>query len=379
MKKLMHCGLSVALLGFAGASQAQSSVTLYGIIDTGLTYANNAGGHSNFQQASGVVTGNRWGLLGSEDLGHGLKAIFNLENGFNLSNGKLAQNGREFGRNAFVGLSDSHLGTVTLGRQYLVNYVAPLSLNSTFSGGGVATHPYDNDNLDNYVRNDNAVKYQSANYGGLVFGAEYGFSNQAGGFANGRVYSVGASYASGGLTAAAGYFQINNGGTTTNPASAVANGDSTFNAARQRTWSAGANYSFGPAIVGLVFAQTQLAGATSISSTAAGTAGNLPLSDRSARFTNYELNTRYSFTPQFTLSGAYTFTDAHLDGVDPKYQQITVQADYALSKRTDVYVEGAFQHVGDVGHSGITARIMSVSASSTTSQVLATVGIRHRF
>jgi GBP family porin len=99
----------------------------------------------------------------------------------------------------------------------------------------------------------------------------------------------------------------------------------------------------------------------------------------SGRFTNYELNGRYAFTPAWTGSGADTFTDARLNGASPKYNQLTLQTDYALSKRTDVYAEAAYQHVGSTGNPGVTAHIVGVSASSTDTQVVGTVGIRHRF
>ncbi|MEC5406336.1 porin [Paraburkholderia sp. MPAMCS5] len=381
MNKFVLSGLSLALAGGAGVAHAQSSVTLYGLIDTGLTYTSNSGGSRNFQQASGVLNGNRWGLRGSEDLGNGLKAVFVLENGFNLSNGKLGQNSREFGRQAFIGLASDQFGTVTLGRQYdsVVDYLGPLALNGTQYGGTLASHPYDNDNLNNSVRINNAVKFQSVDYAGFKFGALYGFSNAAGSFANSRAYSVGASYAFGGLKAAAGYLQINGGGSSTNTSGAVASGDSTFTAARQRTYGAGLSYAFGPANVGLVVTQTQLNGATAISSSASGASSGLALAGGSARFTNYEVNGRYALTPAVSVSGAYTFTDARLDGVSPKYDQFTLQTDYALSKRTDVYAEAAYQHVGSTGNSGITADIVGVSASSTSSQVVGTIGIRHRF
>jgi general bacterial porin, GBP family len=381
MKKFALSSLSLTLLGAAGAAHAQSSVTLYGLIDTGLTYTSNSGGHSNIQQASGILNGNRWGLRGSEELGGGLQAIFVLESGFNLSTGKMGQNSREFGRQAFVGLSSNQFGTVTLGRQYdnVVDYLGPLALNGTQYGGTLASHPYDNDNLNNSVRINNAVKFQSVNYGGVKFGALYGFSNAAGSFADSRAYSVGASYVFGGLKVAAGYLQLNGGGSSTNTGGAVSSGDSTFNAGRQRTYGAGVNYAFGAANVGLVLTQTQLNNATSIGTSAAGTSSALALTGGSARFTNYEVNGRYAFTPAWTLSGAYTFTDARLDGASPKYHQITLQSDYALSKRTDVYAEAAFQHVGSTGNSGITADIVGVSRSSTDSQVVGTVGIRHRF
>ena len=88
------------------AAHAQSSVTLYGIIDVGLEYVNNtsANGHSLVREQSGNLYGSRWGLKGEEDLGGGLTAFFLLENGFNINDGTLGQSGRLFGRRAYVGL-----------------------------------------------------------------------------------------------------------------------------------------------------------------------------------------------------------------------------------------------------------------------------------
>ncbi len=123
MKKSL---LALGVMGtFAGAAHAQNSVTLYGLIDAGITYTNNQSGSKNVQATSGQVNGSRWGLRGSEDLGGGLKAIFTLENGFNIDTGKFGQNGAEFGRQAFVGLSSNQYGAVTLGRQYdsVVDYL----------------------------------------------------------------------------------------------------------------------------------------------------------------------------------------------------------------------------------------------------------------
>src|ERR1700744_1973060 len=103
MKKSL---LALATLGaFAGAAHAQSSVTLYGIVDAGLQFVNNSGGHHLYQATSGNVQGSRWGLRGTEDLGGGLKAIFVLGNGFNIFSGKLGQGGDEFGPQAYVGLT----------------------------------------------------------------------------------------------------------------------------------------------------------------------------------------------------------------------------------------------------------------------------------
>jgi GBP family porin len=378
MKKSL---LALGVMGtFAGAAHAQNSVTLYGLIDAGITYTNNQSGSRNVQATSGQVNGSRWGLRGSEDLGGGLKAIFTLENGFNIDTGKFGQNGAEFGRQAFVGLSSNQYGAVTLGRQYdsVVDYLGPLALTGTQFGGTQAAHPFDNDNLDNSFRINNSVKYQSVNYGGLKVGGLYGFSNAAGGFADNRAYSLGTSYNYGPLNVAASYMQLNNGGSTLNTSGAVTT-DATFLAGRQRTYGAGVSYAFGAANVGFVFSQTHLDNATAIGASAAGSASNLTLTNGSARFTNYEVNGRYNFTPAWTLSGAYTFTDAKIDGVSPKYNQVTLQTAYALSKRTDVYLQGVYQHVSGTGDSGLTADINGLTASSTNSQVAATIGLRHRF
>ena len=243
--------LTAALLGvLASTAHAQSSVTLYGLIDVGITYTNSqltsSGGHSNVQLTSGAVDGSRWGLRGAEDLGGGLKAIFTLENGFNVNNGTFGQGGREFGRQAFVGLSSNDYGTVTLGRQYasMVDYVGPLALTGTQYGGTHFAHPFDNDNLNNNSFSiNNSVKYQSANYAGFRFGGLYGFSNDAGAFANNRAYSVGASYEWGPFNFAAGYLHLNNSATSQTAANFNSNGavtdGLTIVAARQQTWGAG--------------------------------------------------------------------------------------------------------------------------------------------
>jgi GBP family porin len=379
-KTLMVAALSGV---FATAAHAQSSVTLYGLIDAGLTYTNNQNGSHNFKMTSGSVNGSRWGLRGAEDLGGGLKAIFTLENGFSIANGTLGQGGREFGRQAFVGLSSTQYGSVTLGRQYdsVVDYLGPLALTGTQYGGTQFAHPFDNDNLDNSFRINNSVKYQSANYAGFKFGAQYGFSNQAAGFSNNRSYSVGASYNYGPLNIAAAYLQLNNdltAGVINNANGAVA-GDNTFNAGLQRTFGAGLNYSFGPATVGFVFTQTKLEDAASINGAAVGNTGNIALTNNYARFNNYELNGRYALTPALSLAGEYTYTDARLDGAKPSFHQFALQTAYSLSKRTDVYLQGEYVHAIDLGNTGLGAPITGVGMSSTPNQVSATVGIRHRF
>jgi len=370
---------------FAITAHAQSSVTLYGTLDAGLVFANNQGGHSNWQQGSGSVSNTYFGLRGSEDLGSGLHAIFTLESGFNLNNGNFNENNTIFNRQAFVGLQSNQYGTVTLGRQYdsVVDYLAPLSEAGAGYGNNLAAHPFDNDNLDNSFSVKNAVKYQSANYGGVKFGGLYGFSNDAGQFSNNRAWSAGASYGNGPLSVAAAYLQLNNSGSN-NVGGAISQGDGTaaIAAQQQRTYGAGLNYAYGPANVGLVYTHTQLDGITGVNvggTTLPGVAGT------NLHMDNYEVNGRYALTPAISLAAAYTFTDGKVSGSngsgDPKWQTASLQGDYSLSKRTDVYLEGVYQHAsGELGNFGANvASINTLSPSSTANQTVVAVGMRHRF
>ncbi|CAH2804412.1 MAG: Outer membrane porin [uncultured Caballeronia sp.] len=198
-----------------------------------------------------------------------------------------------------------------MGRQYdsVVDYLGPLALTGTQYGGTQFAHPFDNDNFDNSFRINNSVKYQSANYAGFKFGAQYGFSNQQAGFSNNRAYSVSASYNYGPLNIAA-YLQLNNDLSGEGAAAAISNangavsGDNTFVAGLQRTFGAGLNYAFGPATVGFVFTQTKLEDAVGITGGAISATNGVNFTSNYARFNNYELNGRYALTPALSLAGA---------------------------------------------------------------------------
>ncbi|MFX1737369.1 porin [Paraburkholderia sp. A1RI_3L] len=362
MKKSL---LSAAVLAaFCGVAHAQSSVTLYGVIDEGFNFTSNAGGERAYQLASGVLQGNRWGLKGSEDLGGGLKAIFQLENGFSLNSGALGQGQREFGRQAYVGLSSNTVGTITLGRQYdsMVDYVGPLTANGSW-GGTFFSHPLDNDNTNNSFRINNSVKYTSVNYGGFNFGGLYGFSNQPGSQKNNRAWSLGASYDNGPLKAAVAYLHLNRPGTT---AYGAVSDDATFAAGRQRVAGAGLNYTFGMVTLGGVFTYTNLNDTGALSSLI---------------FTNYEVNAKFALTPALSLGAMYDYTHVRA-GVQSAgvwkghWNQFGVMADYALSKRTDVYGQMVYQQ----GQGIALADIAGTSGpSSNDHQVVTRVGIRHKF
>lgn len=361
------------------AAHAQSSVTLYGLIDTGIVYTNNQGGSSVVQEQSSMLSNEVWGLKGSEDLGGNLHAIFRLENGFNIQNGKNTYSGTMFGRQAYVGLQSDNFGTLTLGRQYdsVVDVLGPMALANNGDGNNLAAHPFDNDNVDDSFYIDNSVKYVSPTYQGLQAEALYGFSNTAGGFSNNRAYSFGVTYSNGPINLAAAYLQLNNG--AFGSAGAISNNDFVnFPAERQRVMGVGGNYTFGPAVIGLLWTHTLF------DNTQPGANSVIMDSFDSLHFNNYEVNVHYSLTPAISLAGAYTFTQGAFAGstgsADPKWHQVTLMADYSFSKRTDVYVEGVYQHAyGATGTAFEGAYINGLSQSTKGNQVAATVGIRTRF
>ena len=142
-------------------------MTLYGLIDAGATYANHVStptGHGSlFRYADGVAQGSRWGIRGTEDLGSGLKAIFDLENGFSSADGPLGQGGALFGRQAWIGLDKSGTGSLTLGRQYSFSrdYVHNYAMGHETPDGNYAYHIKDVDQPTS-SRINNSIKFSSA-------------------------------------------------------------------------------------------------------------------------------------------------------------------------------------------------------------------------
>ena len=184
MKKSL---LALALLGaFTASAFAEPSVTLYGRIDTGLVYThknldNTAGSTDTFSMDSGVTTGSRWGLKGSEDIGNA-KVGFVLESGFNSDDGTSGQNNRLFGREAQVNISGAY-GTLYAGR---LGSIA--SDNGTLGYlGDVSAFPSAYGFVGNqqgstgtaYGRYDNTLAYETPTFGGLQGAIMYSFKGDA--------------------------------------------------------------------------------------------------------------------------------------------------------------------------------------------------------
>ncbi|CAI8695250.1 porin [Burkholderia sp. IT-111MI5] len=275
-------------------------------------------------------------------------------------------------------------GTVTVGRQFdsTLQLVQPFALGGTPFGGVAFAHPFDNDNLANYTRSNNAVKYSSPLLDGFRFGATYGFSNAAGGFADNRGYALAATYERGAFAFGTSYLAFDHEGNLP-PANAdgMEPAGAPFNAARQRTVSAAAAYTWGRLRISAIATRTRLDEATSINNVA-----DTPvvLHDADITFRNAEVNACYALTRRWTVAAAYTFTVASFDGPSgharPNWQQAGIIGIDALSPRTDAYAEALFQHANGLDGTGISgAQISNFSRASGANQLVLAVGMRHRF
>lgn len=390
--KIKSISAAVLLAACGAAHATASSVTLYGLVDYGVNYQSNSGGGRVIAGSSGIMQGSRWGFKGVEDLGGGLSAIFQLENGFDLGKGTALQGGTMFGRQAYVGLSSDRYGTLTLGRQYdsLVSFVET-RMNSANYGGGTTAHPGDLDNLNNSKRVNNSVKYTSPSIDGFTVGGVYGFGGQAGDFARNEIWSVGAGYEYGSFSAGAAFIDAHNPNqsyftsTPTNVAGATVNNMtaspiySGFASARSyQAVAAAARYEVGPATFGLVYSNVQFKdlGDTSSGSNPLGLTGT-------AKFNTGEFNLTYFWTHSLASEFVYSYT--HGSGTGPigssSYNTISLSLDYYLSKRTDVYVIGSTQFASGTDSTGRAARatLNALTASSTNRQTFVQLGMRHKF
>ncbi|KLU24801.1 porin [Caballeronia mineralivorans PML1(12)] len=372
---------------FSADALAQTSVTLYGVVDNAFSYASNQRGHSNFYMSQGNLQASKFGFLGSEDLGSGTKAIFRLESGFNSLNGAQSSAGLIFNRQAYVGLSNDTYGTFTLGRQYTPYFTMVGGLGPTgVLTGATGAHPGDLDALDTTLRFNNSITYASQNLAGLQFSAQYGLGGVPGSVANGSNFSAALRYDYKDFAAAAGYVKLKD--IVTSPAlgafainSPVNNGYASARSAQ--LIAAAARYNFNDLMVGVNYSNVQYAPGS----------GSLFASE--AVFNTYGVISTYRLTPAAIVGAGYSYTRASKsNGVsDPaRYHQISLEETYGLSKRTTIYALQAYQRaqgkalvaVGTTGTSIVDAVAVvgdsqNTSPSSGPSQFVGIVGIRHAF
>lgn len=329
------------------AAQAQTSTqTLYGLVDVTVRHANNVGanGASLNSMGDGLFTGSRLGFRGTEDLGGGLRALYTLEMGLDPSSGIALQStatgnygqaasasGRAFGRELWVGVGSSALGTLTLGRQYTLAHQA---------AGRI--QPQSNPNLDaitvfanhHIARQDNMVKYVKE-LGPVSLAGSVTLSE-----ALGRGSALSATYTSGPVDAVV-YGQN---------MSAATGGET------RKIRGAGLAYQFAPVLKGF--------------------AGYMTRSHEISAQRNKValIGASYNITPTLVLSAAYSEDRQNRFGTTASGTRQTtwLAADYFLSKRTDLYAE--------VDHNKLSGGyVLPAFMGSRGSQTGVTVGLRHRF
>lgn len=365
MKKHLFALSAVALC--ATAAHAQSTVTIYGIIDAGINYASSADAnhHSLVSMDSGVAQGSRIGFKGNEDLGGGNSAFFVLENGFNVDTGTAGQGGALFGRQALVGLQNKDIGSVSLGRQYdfMANMAFYATGGMTVAGSlgwglhmNAAAKASTGGPLDDRVsgnRTNNAVKFESATFSGFKVGAMYGFGENAGSTADGSTLSLMGSYKNGPFSSTLAYTDIKKNTVALTPA--------------ERIYGLGLSYAFDSFTPFILFTQAKNPDGT-------GTVTN--------KVSTVDVGATYNLTPALVLGGGYQYQKrADLNGSKVgNAQQVNASLDYFFSKRTDVYTAVAYGK-DDAYGAGYSAAVMSGGGvnSFKDNQTIFRVGIRHKF
>jgi predicted porin len=347
---------------------------------------------------NGIWAGSRFGLKGSEDLGGGTKAIFQLEQGFNSATGAQGVSGLAFNRQAWVGLTNGTFGTLTAGRQYTSYYtlLSPYSP-TTWLTGAYGAHPGDIDSLDTLYRANNSLVYTSPSMRGLTISGSYSLGGNAGSFSAGQVWSVAAQYLNGPIGIAAGIQRIDNAGiATTSPAavnwnsamsnngaepavSAINNGFQT--AAKQQRVAVTGGYAFNSQWdVSFAYSNVQYAAGSSsfFHDTQIWNTGGAVLHWKP--ITALDLAAGYSYT-RATSSNGISNTAS--------YNQFNLSQYYSLSKRTGLYALEAYQRANGQTLAGNGKTIIDATASvgdgqngspsSSRSQVAVGVGIIHKF
>ena len=381
---------ALALFSVATTSaSAQSSVTLYGIVDDALVYTNNQQGHSNVYTRSGNNAASRFGLRGVEPLGGTLSAIFDLQEGFDIDTGKESSSGLIFNRQAFVGLQDTRFGVLTMGRQYTTYYqfLGPLGP-VTMLTGATGAHPGDLDGFDTTVRFNNSVQYVTPSLSGFSAGAQYGFGEIPGRMQAGSSVSAAGKYENGPLGIGVGYIRMYNTGNVQalDPNASGSYGSSSVTAGFVSAHSvqhiaAAGRYRIGKVQVGLNYSNVRF------------DAGGNSLFTDTAVFNTYGVIAAWDVAPQVDVAGGYSYTRASQSngiGDAARYHQISFREQYHFSKRTLIYALQAYQHatgktLGAAGSSQIVNATATVgdsqngSPSSNGNQFVGMIGIQHNF
>lgn len=369
MKKTL---IALAALAVVSAASAQSTVTLYGLVDMGVATLKDSAAGVDYNKTGvmqGTMSNSRFGFKGTEDLGGGLKANFVLELG--VSPNESAGYQSITNRVSTVGLS-GNFGAVTVGRQYTpyhnVQAAMDLAGNLNLTPGYVVL----NHNF-NGGRANNSVNYQSPSFGGFSAAAQVGAGGATtgsetvvtgGAQAEGKSFGLSGIYAAGPLVAGLAYNDVTNPlvtaaaplsgyGPITGTAAIVPVGFG-FGSSEVKVWAAGASYDFTVVKASLAYSRLTdtkiLATATDLTSNGYNFSVAAP----------FGATTLVANVGRATLKQDSTTTDATITG----YQ---LMANYALSKRTTAYAT--------YGHDTLNAAVGGDVLTRTSTAV----GVRHTF
>jgi predicted porin len=344
---------TLATMTTTGA-QAQSSVTVYGLIDSGVEFVNhaNAAGNNVVRLSSGMMNTSRIGFRGTEDLGGGLKAVFQLENGFKLDTGSFdGDTNQLFNRQSTVGL-EGGFGRVVMGRSFSTTYdfilpFDPMGYSANYSWvTSAGTTGGRKDGMPTGV--SNLVKYQGE-FSGVKVGAMYGFGEVAGETSNGAKYGVGLGWGSGPFSVAATYDRVNS---TTAASVAYDRATSAHLAAGYQlsdAWKFNLGYRY--------YKKTLATGATDL------------------RSDFIWGGVTYKFTPAMSVIGAIYYQNIKNVANDADPIMYSLRLKYAMSKRTDLYLSTAYAKAKNNQLVGLSRD----EAGFANSQFGMALGMQHRF
>jgi predicted porin len=365
-----------ALVGVEGAAHAQSSVTLYGALDTGLLYQSTSAASFSpkalntgkvYAFKDGGVYSSIWGLKGTEDIGDGYKVNFKLQGSFNSGTGKLGLADAPgasavFNQQTTVGVSGP-FGTFDMGRQIApVIYsmydtdvrgaqyfgsilTAWLGLNQAAGWPGTSTN-----GPIGALWDDNALVYQSPKFYGASLALEYAPGGVAGQFQGGTRESVVLKYSDYGLNLAAAYY---NGHDTNLSNTTVPTGLD-----NNRFYYLGAKYTFHDFSV-----------STSYS------IGKNPAHSAQVNYEMVSAGLGYRFTPGFRVTSGFYYLKDRNNSANHS-DEFAVGAEYSLSKSTLAYAQvGYVNNTGTMNQTIVYGQPVAPGVKTTA----AMIGVRHSF
>jgi len=300
---------------------AQSSVTLYGVLDNGFVYQSSGGNNSAIRAVPGGLFATRYGFKGSEDIGDGLHVNFQLEQAFSGQTGAATNPADAFNRLAFVGVSGG-FGEVRFGLQNSPQYDV---LQAAMDPSWVKSIASPMNNFNGLIiRANNGISYYTPTFGGLNAKFMVALRDATTGGNGVGFYNVVVQYINGPLNVAAGYERGDEPGVGAGGSYTLAGGAAAGPGAVLSVFNAGASYAIGANRVWLAY-HTE----------------NLTNTPKYMQHDVYQISDSYQFGPAALLSLMYGYLYDRT-GKGNNAQQLGLLFEYSLSKSTELYTAAGF-------------------------------------